>query len=127
MRGKAPAVRRQAISASVQLMGGRLSGGDGVRQKRALDIVAVAPAVVDGMGGRKGNILRREQEARKQTRMPGAGSASFAAGVHCELSLDLVPSFSVNDGVMLSFIAAAAVRNAADIDRVGKNEIEVSA
>ena len=62
--------------------------------------------MVDGMGRREGDALGREQQPCKQARMLGAGSASLAAGVHCELSLDLVPGLSINDGLMLAFVAA---------------------
>src|SRR5581483_4159620 len=93
----------------------------------ALDIVAIAPAVVDGVRRREGDAFCREQQTRQQTRILGAGSPPLAAGVHCELSLDLVPGLSVNDGLMLAFVALAPMWDAADIDRVGDNEIEVAA
>ena len=59
--------------------------------------------------------------------MLGVGSAPLAAGIHCELSLNLVPGLSVDDGFMFAFVAATLVWNAADIDRIGKETIEMSA
>src|SRR5690242_20123709 len=79
------------------------------------------------MGGREGNAFCREQQTRQQTWMLGAGLAPFAAGVRGELRLDLVPGLSVNDGVMLALVAVALMWDAADIDRIGDNEIEVPA
>ena len=59
--------------------------------------------------------------------MLGAGSASLAAGVCHEQSLDLVPVLSINDGFMLAFVAAILVRYAADVNRIRKDAVEVSA
>src|SRR5690349_9836136 len=59
--------------------------------------------------------------------MLGADAASLAAGVRGELRLDLVPGLSVNDGLMLALVAVALMWDAADIDRIGDNEIEVPA
>ena len=47
--------------------------------------------------------------------MLGAGAATLAAGVSGELRLDLVPGLSVNDPIMLAFIAATLMWNAAYI------------
>jgi hypothetical protein len=57
----------------------------------------------------------------------GAGSTPLPTGIHSELGLNLFPGLSVDDGVMLSLIAATLVWNAADIDRIGKEAVEVSA
>ena len=127
VRGKPPAFSLEAIAAFIELTPRCLSRCSLGRQQRALDVIAITPAVIDGMGRREGNALRREQQPRKQAWMLGASSSPLAAGVHCELSLNLVPGLSVDDGFMLSFVAATLVRNAADIDRIGKNAVEVTA
>ena len=96
-------------------------------QQRALDIVAIAPAVVDGMGGREANALGRKEKACQQARVLRASSTALTASVRCKLDLNLVPRLNVNDGLMLAFVALAPMWNAADIDRIGDNEIEVPA
>ena len=79
------------------------------------------------MGWCEGDALCREQQPRQQARVRGAGSTPLAAGIGGKLSLNLVPGLGVNDGVMLAFVAATLVGNAADIDRIGKEAVEMSA
>ena len=95
------------------------------RQQRALDVIAIATTVIDGMRGREGDAVGCEQKSGKQTRVLGIGSAPLAAGIHCKLSLDLIPGLSIDDGFMFSFVAPILVWNAADIDRTGKDAVKV--
>src|SRR5262245_48944487 len=83
--------------------------------------------MIHRMGRREGDTLGSEQESRKQARVFGTGSAPLAAGVLGQLGLNFGPGLSINDGFMLSIVASTLVWNATDINRIGKNAVEVSA
>ena len=126
VRGKTPAFCLEACSASVDLTPDCLFFCRLGRQQRSLDIVAVPPAVVDGVGRREWDTFGGKQEASEQAWVLRVGSPSLATGIGGELCLHLVPGLSVNDGIMLAFIAATLMWNAAYIESVGEDEVKVS-
>lgn len=88
--------------------------------QRTADIVAVAHPTLRRVGGdeRRSGIV--DNHAREQARIPGVDAAAMLMRVIGELLLDAVPYGAVDDGRVLARIAQLAVRDLADINRVGE-------
>src|SRR3954452_20305838 len=103
---------------------GRLLGRAGDQGTR--DVVPIFAPFFPGMAGRQSISGFIEEFADQRAAAPGYPSVAGRRG-GTELLLDLVPAGAIEDGLVLTGIAGALVRDLPDIDRVRQQRIEGTA
>ncbi len=94
-------------------------------QHRLADIVAVQTPALAGVGRREGCAIGPKQQPLQQRGRVGAGARGALARAFLQDGVNLVPCFTVDDGVMLAGIALPLVDRLADVGAVRQHPVEV--
>ena len=90
-------------------------------------VVAVASAILQGMGGSEFVALAIPKQTNQQARGDGFHACPTALIVAVELGLHLVPKLARNDGLMLTRMTLALVADLTDVDTVAQDLVESTA